>query len=105
MVWPNDLAVIYPYPAYFPMWLVAGAGLVILAISDEDTAKVEPFIAEHKYTYPILLDPGRKVNTLFEVQGIPKSFVYNREGKLVAVGIDRRTERQFLEMLKMAGVQ
>ncbi|MBZ5626817.1 MAG: TlpA family protein disulfide reductase [Acidobacteriia bacterium] len=79
-------------------------GLVILAISDEDAGKVEPFIGEHKYTYPILLDPGRKVNQLLGVEGIPKSFLYGRDGKLVAQAIDRRTERQFLEMLKLAGL-
>jgi peroxiredoxin len=80
-------------------------GLVILAISDEDAAKVQPFIAEHKYSYPILLDPGRTVNKLFGVEGIPKSFLYGRDGKLVAQAIDRRTERQFLEMLKLAGLE
>lgn len=80
-------------------------GLVILAISDEETAKVQPFITEQKYTYPILLDPGRKVNELFVVGGIPKSFLYNRDGRLVAEAMDRRTETQFLAMLKQAGVQ
>ncbi|MBZ5586805.1 MAG: TlpA family protein disulfide reductase [Acidobacteriia bacterium] len=80
-------------------------GLMVLAISDEDTAKVQPFIAAQKYTYPVLLDAGRKVNELFGVQGIPKTFVYNREGKLAAQAIDRRTERQFLEMLKLAGLE
>ena len=80
-------------------------GLVILAISDENASKVQPFIAERKYTYPILLDPGREVNKLFDVEGIPKSFVYNREGKLAAEAIDRRTENQFLVMLKQAGME
>ncbi|MGB8887546.1 MAG: TlpA disulfide reductase family protein [Candidatus Korobacteraceae bacterium] len=81
-------------------------GFVILAVSeDEETAKVGPFIAEHKITYPILLDPGSKVNNLFQVEGIPKSFVYDREGKLVAQSIDMRTQRQFLEMLAQAGLQ
>lgn len=80
-------------------------GLVILAISDEDASKVEPFIAAQKYTYPILLDPGRTVNTLFDVEGIPKTFVYNRDGKLVAQAIDRRTLGQFLAMLKQAGLE
>jgi len=79
-------------------------GLVILAISDEDAAKVSPFIAERHFTYPILLDPGRKVNESFRVEGIPKSFVYDREGKLVAEAIDMRTQRQFLEMLARAGL-
>jgi peroxiredoxin len=79
-------------------------GFVILAISDEDAGKVRPFIAERKITYPVLLDPGRKVNDLFQVEGIPKSFVYDRTGKLVSESIDMRTQKQFLEMLGKAGL-
>jgi peroxiredoxin len=80
-------------------------GLVVLAISDEDAATVSPFIAERNITYPVLLDPGRKVNEEFHIEGIPKSFVYDRSGKLVAQSIDMRTQRQFLEMLAQAGLQ
>jgi len=80
-------------------------GFVVLAISDEDIAKVSSFIAERKIGYPILLDPGRKVNDAFIVEGIPKSFVYDREGKLVAQSIDMRTRGQFQEMLAQAGLQ
>jgi len=80
-------------------------GLVILAISDEDADKVKPFIAQQKVTYPILLDPGRKVHELFQIEGIPKTFVYDRTGKLVAQSIDMRTRRQFLEMLAQAGLK
>jgi peroxiredoxin len=80
-------------------------GLAILAISDEDSDKVKPFIAERRITYPILLDPDRKVNELFQIAGIPKSFVYDRNGKLVAESIDMRTQKQFLEMLAQAGLQ
>ena len=81
-----------------------GEGLVILAISDEDATKVKSFLADKNVTYPILLDPGRKVNELFQVQGIPKSFVYDREGKLVTESIDMRTQKQFLAMLAQAGL-
>jgi peroxiredoxin len=80
-------------------------GFVVLAISDEEAAKVTPFIAERKIGYPVLLDPGRKVHELFQVEGIPKSFVYDREGKLVAQSIDMRTRGQFLEMLAQAGLR
>jgi peroxiredoxin len=80
-------------------------GLVILAVSDEDAGKVRPFVAEQKVTYPVLLDPGRKVNELFQVEGIPKTFVYDRSGRLVAQSIDMRTRKQFLEMLARAGLQ
>ena len=80
-------------------------GFVVLAISDEESAKVAPFISERKISYPVLLDPGRKVNDAFIVDGIPKSFVYNREGKMVAQSIDMRTQKQFLQMLAQAGLQ
>jgi peroxiredoxin len=79
-------------------------GFVILAISDEDAAKVSQFLQEKGYTYPVLLDPGRKVNQQFRVEGIPKSFVYDREGRLAAQSIDMRTRKQFLEMLRQAGL-
>ncbi len=80
-------------------------GFVILAISDEELAKVQPFMQERKVTFPVLLDPDRKVNDLFIVNGIPKSFVYDRDGKFVAQSIDMRTQKQFLEMLAKAGLQ
>jgi len=80
-------------------------GFLVLSISDEEAAKVSPFIAERKISYPVLLDPGRKVNDAFVVEGIPKSFVYDREGKLVAQSIDMRTRSQFQQMLSQAGLQ
>jgi peroxiredoxin len=66
---------------------------------------VQPFIEQQKVTYPVLLDPGRKVNELFQIDGIPKTFIYDREGKIVAQSIDMRTQKQFLEMLVQAGLQ
>lgn len=80
-------------------------GFIVLAISDEDSGKVAPFIHERSVTFPVLLDPGRKVNDLFAVEGIPKSFVYDRDGKLVAQSIDMRTQKQFLEMIGKAGIR
>ena len=79
-------------------------GLVILAISDEDRDKVAPYIAEHPVSYSILLDPGRRVNDLFVVRGIPKTFIYDRGGRLAAESIDMRTRRQFMELLERAGL-
>jgi peroxiredoxin len=62
----------------------APQGFVILAISDEPHNTVAQFIAAKKYTFPVLLDPGGDVNKLFNVVGIPQSFLYDRNGKLVA---------------------
>ena len=81
------------------------AGLVILSISDEPEAKVKSYLADKNYSYPLLLDPGRKVNEMFVVEGIPKSFVYNREGKLTGQAHDMRTLGQFMQMLHEAGLK
>lgn len=79
-------------------------GFVILGISDEKAAKVNQLLADNHVTYPILLDPGRKVNEAFRIDGIPKTFVYDRNGKLVAQSIDMRTQKQFLDLLAQAGL-
>ena len=77
---------------------------VILAVSDEEAEKVKPFVARHGMSYPGFVDPRRKVINLFGIDGIPKSFVYDRNGKLVAQSIDMRTQEQFLGMLAQAGL-
>ena len=79
-------------------------GLTVLAVSDEERDVVTGYLQKQNYTFPILLDPGRKVHTAFAVEGIPKTFLFDREGNLVGESIDMRTERQFLEMLKTAGI-
>lgn len=80
-------------------------GLVVLAISDETPEKVNPFIAQHGFTFPVLLDPGRKVNTMFNIQGIPNSFIYDRQGHLAATCIDMRTQGQLLDLFAKVGLK
>ncbi len=80
-------------------------GLVVLSISDETPDKVLPYIKAHPVEYPILLDPGDLTEKAYRIEGIPKSFVYDRDGKIVAEAIDMRTTRQFLEMLAAAGLK
>ncbi len=80
-------------------------GLIVMSISDETEAKVKPFVDQQHITYPVILDTGRKVHEQFQVEGIPKSFVYDREGNLVAQSIDMRTRGQFEEMLAAAGLK
>ncbi len=77
-----------------------------MGIADDDTsAKVRRFAAEDSIPYPVLLDPTGKVSKLYSVEGIPMSFLYDRQGKLVAEAPDMRTHRQFLAMLAAAGIK
>jgi peroxiredoxin len=80
-------------------------GLVILGVSDDEPKKVRAFIQQQGISYPVLLDPSSKTNKSFHIEGIPKTFVYDREGKIVAQSIDMRTRKQFLEMLAEAGLK
>jgi thiol-disulfide isomerase/thioredoxin len=90
---------------------MASQGLVVLAIDSEDVpvselTRIPDFVYRMTYHPPVLLDPGSKVANQFHVDGsIPKTFVFNREGKLVAMAIDMRTQRQLLNMLAQAGLQ
>jgi peroxiredoxin len=74
-------------------------GLVVLSITDEDAFKVSQFVGPSHYRPSVLLDPGGKVHQDFHVMGIPNTYLFGRDGKLLAVAIDQRTRRQFLEML------
>jgi peroxiredoxin len=74
-------------------------GLVVLSITDEDPFKVNSFIAPNGYHPPVLIDSKGEVHKQFHIEGIPRTFVINRDGKLVAEAIDQRTMRQFLVML------
>jgi hypothetical protein len=48
-------------------------------------------------------DPSRKVHEAYNIEGMPKSFVYGLEGKLVTQSFNMRTHRQFLQMLSQDG--
>ena len=81
-------------------------GLVILSITDENPFKVNSFLSAGGSTYhpPVLIDDGGKVAKAFHVDGLPRTFVFDRTGKVVAESIDMRTQRQFLMMLSEAGL-
>ena len=80
-------------------------GLVVLALTDEDMAKVGALFGAHLPDFPVLLDTGHKVGAEFHVDGLPHTFVFDREGKLAAQSIDMRTQQQFLGMLAKAGLK
>lgn len=79
-------------------------GLIVLAITDEEAGKARQFVDEYRLSFPILLDSDKSVHKQYTIEGLPRSFVYDREGKLVSQAIDMRTKKQFLEMLELAGL-
>ena len=93
----QDLDLIYTH--YQP------EGLVILSLTNENPFTVASYLANKGYHPPVLIDDEGKVAKEFHVDGLPRTFVFDRNGKLVAEAIDMRTQRQFFAMLAVAGLQ
>jgi peroxiredoxin len=83
----------------------ASQGLVVLSISKENIANVMLWVLGQDINYPILIDRDHKASEAFHIEAIPQSFVFNREGKLVAQSMDMRTGNQFLRMLAAADIR
>lgn len=83
----------------------ASQDFVLIAITDEDAATIKRFLVDHPLSYPILLDPGGIAKKDFIVEGIPRSFIFGRDGRLVAETIDRPTGQQLFGMLAQAGLR
>lgn len=67
------------------------SGFMMVAVSvDADPAKVKPFVAEHKLTFPIALDPRMEVAAQYGVRALPSSFLVDRAGNLAGLAIGPR---------------
>jgi peroxiredoxin len=67
------------------------AGLVLVAVSlDADPKKVPPFVSEHKFSFPIALDPKMETADKYGVRALPSSFVVSRDGTLAGFALGPR---------------
>lgn len=58
-------------------------GLRVLGVSvdgGEADADVAAFAKDFQMTYPILRDPGERVLSVFRIQGVPASYLIDRQG-------------------------
>ncbi|HEB55429.1 MAG TPA: TlpA family protein disulfide reductase [Gammaproteobacteria bacterium] len=67
-------------------------GLVVLALSaDRDNLKrVENFVTEGDYSFPILLDTAGGVRKNYEIRALPTSYLIGRDGKFIGRIIGER---------------
>lgn len=68
------------------LWNVHGENpnfeILVLA-REENWDKLDPFIEENGYTFPIVPDLERKIFSKFALQTIPRNVVLDREGKII----------------------
>jgi peroxiredoxin len=61
-------------------------GLHVVAISIDEAAMgrdVAGFVEDHGITFTILRDPQQRVTRAFRTTGVPESFLFGRDGRLV----------------------
>ena len=74
-------------PAYEEMYReIRGTDFEIIAVNvDEDTADGLQFLEQHPVSYPVVADPKGEIGIPWNIRSLPRSFLLNREGEIVAV--------------------
>jgi peroxiredoxin len=64
--------------------------MLTISVDYEGIRPVQEFINKHQYTFPVLLDPKGETLDLFEVKGIPTTFLIDKKGKMLGKAIGPR---------------
>ncbi len=88
-------------PTIETLWnALKGDDFTILAISTgEKKNTVADFIAKNKYTFPIYLDESGALGRVYATQGIPTTYVLDKQGRVIA-GIVGSTDYDKPELVK-----
>jgi len=66
-------------------------GLAVIGINaGEDLATARRYADDFRLSFPLVLDPGRKINVLYGVIGLPATFLVGRDGRAVALAVGPR---------------
>ena len=78
----------------------------VLAVNfDESADKVEVFVDELGLTFPVLLDPGAKIQDLYRVRGYPTTYLVDANGNIQVHHVGFMTEEQLDRYLEQVGVE
>jgi peroxiredoxin len=64
--------------------------LLTISVDYEGEKPVQEFINKNRYTFSVLLDPKCETLDLFEVKGIPTTFLIDKKGKMIGKAIGPR---------------
>lgn len=91
-------------PALQRMWeAYRDRGVMFLGVAWTDTERsARAYIEEFGITYPTGLDIGTRIGTRYRIQGIPETFIIDRQGNVVEFHMRPLSEREIAQMLDRA---
>jgi peroxiredoxin len=79
--------------------------LVVMAVNyDEPENIVQTFAEEFNLTFNVLLDPGGRIQSLYQIRGYPTTYFIDSDGIIRVIHIGFMTESQLDDYLKQVGV-
>ncbi len=73
------------------------AGLVIIGIAMDSENKVRSFVKSNKVTYPVVLGNGQLANLYGGIEGIPTTFVIDKNGKIANMHVGYADKNLFIK--------
>lgn len=91
-------------PALQRMWeAYRDRGVMFLGVAWTDTERsARAYMQEFGITYPTGLDIGTRIGTRYRIQGIPETFIIDRQGNVVEFHMRPLSEREIAQMLDRA---
>jgi cytochrome c biogenesis protein CcmG/thiol:disulfide interchange protein DsbE len=88
-------------PALQKVWeRYQNQGVTFLGVAYTDTERgAREFIAQYSQTYPNGLDLGTKISDLYNIQGVPETFIINQRGEVVEFIMQQVNEAQLSAIL------
>jgi len=61
-----------------------------ISVDYEGIKPVKEHIEKHRYTFPVLIDPKCETLDLYQVKGIPTTFIIDKKGRIIGKAIGPR---------------
>lgn len=80
-------------------------GLEVLAVSDEEPAKINEYVKSSGLELPFYSDAAHKAAVAYKITGLPTTVVIDRQGKVVADLEGLRDDSVIRDAVKQAGIE
>jgi thiol-disulfide isomerase/thioredoxin len=78
----------------------------ILAVNYGETETVvRDFVEEYRLTFPVLLDPSDKVNSLYRINGYPTTYFVDAGGKVTNVHVGLLSNGNLKKYMQNLGIE